>query len=815
METTGPGALILIVDDDAATRTLVATHLRRDGFEVREAASGEDALGVIEREPISLVILDMRMPGMSGTDVVRTLRDQPGTATLPIIVLTGKGDEYSLAASLGGGADDYLTKPIPLDELVARVRAHLRGVRVAAEHAVRESDERYRALVEQSADGVLVSDQTGRYVEANPAICRMLGYARDELLSMYSPSLSAHDDPLSPEDMDERLAETAAGTGLLVERRYRRRDGTSLPAEVSFSQLPDGRLQRNIRDITERLAADAERMRLASAVQQTADAIWMNDLDGIITYVNPAFTRAYGYPASEIVGRYAGILDSGLQDPSFFTEIWAAVRAGRTWTGTIVNRRRDGTTIEMESVVSAIHDTHGSLTGYVQSDRDVTHERQLEGALARDARERETIETALAQIDPEATAEEIASAACAVINGLPGVDSTMAAVLDEAEGAVLAAAGQLEPIFLPRMSLPAGRVEYLRERASRGPWYEEWRPGPGAGTWEDSITTTGLRATAYAPLRSPRGVIGVVGIGSHENATAPSLVEHMPALAAFASILGALLVPKLEDRRRQGDQRGQIHAVLEASAFAPFFQPIVDLHTGAVVGYEALSRFTDGVPPDIRFAAAARAGLGTELELATLRAAITAAAAVLSPTAYLSLNASPGLIASGALRALFAGLGRPLVLEITEHVAIVDYAALRAELVALGPTVRVAVDDAGAGYASFHHILELAPDLVKLDIGLIRGIDGDPARQALLAGMAYFAVKRRIRLVAEGIETAEELEVLRSLAIPYGQGYLLGRPRDGREPGPWPTIVTLETRPTKARRTRARRSRPMGATARD
>jgi EAL domain-containing protein (putative c-di-GMP-specific phosphodiesterase class I) len=276
-----------------------------------------------------------------------------------------------------------------------------------------------------------------------------------------------------------------------------------------------------------------------------------------------------------------------------------------------------------------------------------------------------------------------------------------------------------------------------------------------------------------------------------------------------------LLVPKLQDRRRESAQRAQIQGVLDASAFTPFFQPIVDLHTGAVVGYEALSRFTDGVPPDIRFAAAARAGSGIELELATLRAAITAAAAVLSPTAYLSLNASPELITSGALRALFASLARPLVLEITEHVAIVDYVALRAELTALGPTVRVAVDDAGAGYASFHHILELAPDLVKLDLGLIRGIDGDPARQALLAGMAYFAVKRKIRLVAEGIETREELEILRSLAIHYGQGYLLGRPQDSRGPGPWPTMITLETRPAKARRTRARRSRPMGATARD
>ncbi|MFH1475667.1 MAG: EAL domain-containing protein, partial [Chloroflexota bacterium] len=86
-----------------------------------------------------------------------------------------------------------------------------------------------------------------------------------------------------------------------------------------------------------------------------------------------------------------------------------------------------------------------------------------------------------------------------------------------------------------------------------------------------------------------------------------------------------------------------------------------------------------------------------------------------------------------------------------------------------------------------------APSFVKLDIGLIRGIDADPAGQALIAGMGYFAAKRKLRLIAEGIETAAELKALRGLAIGYGQGYLLGRPRDGRGPGPWPTKIALPT----------------------
>ena len=116
---------------------------------------------------------------------------------------------------------------------------------------------------------------------------------------------------------------------------------------------------------------------------------------------------------------------------------------------------------------------------------------------------------------------------------------------------------------------------------------------------------------------------------------------------------------------------------------------------------------------------------------------------------------------------------------------------LRASLKALGRGVRLAVDDAGAGYASLRHILELKPDFVKIDLGLVRRINGDPARQALIAGIGYFAVKSKVRLIAEGIETAAELETLQGLGVSHGQGYLFSRPQDGRGPGPWPSTISL------------------------
>ena len=90
--------------------------------------------------------------------------------------------------------------------------------------------------------------------------------------------------------------------------------------------------------------------------------------------------------------------------------------------------------------------------------------------------------------------------------------------------------------------------------------------------------------------------------------------------------------------------------------------------------------------------------------------------------------------------------------------------------------MKVSVDDAGAGFASLRHILELKPDFVKLDVALVRGIEADPARQALIVGLCHFAARTGAILIAEGIETAAEAETVRGLGVPFGQGYLLGRP---------------------------------------
>jgi EAL domain-containing protein (putative c-di-GMP-specific phosphodiesterase class I) len=176
-------------------------------------------------------------------------------------------------------------------------------------------------------------------------------------------------------------------------------------------------------------------------------------------------------------------------------------------------------------------------------------------------------------------------------------------------------------------------------------------------------------------------------------------------------------------------------------------------------------------------------GLGVELEVAALRAALTAATA-LPAMRWLNVNASPAVVLAGEpLRSLVAGYPGHLVLEVTEHAVISDYVAFREAVGGLGSDVQIAVDDAGAGFASLRHIVELRPHIVKIDRSLVAGIDADPARQALLAGLRHFADSQGCSLIAEGIETEAELATLVALDVRSGQGYLLGRPVPFPAPG--------------------------------
>jgi EAL domain-containing protein (putative c-di-GMP-specific phosphodiesterase class I)/FixJ family two-component response regulator len=243
--------------------------------------------------------------------------------------------------------------------------------------------------------------------------------------------------------------------------------------------------------------------------------------------------------------------------------------------------------------------------------------------------------------------------------------------------------------------------------------------------------------------------------------------------------LAAIRLGDQATREARDEGYRRIRQALDSDGVEVVFQPIVDLTDDTCVGYEALARFP-GEPErtaDRWFADAAELGLGQELEFLALRQAV-AAFPQLGPDRFMSVNMSPATLLSTELTSVLADTdyGR-LVIELTEHVPVEDFDAIER---AVGPYrsrgVRLAVDDTGAGYAGFRHILGLHPDVVKLDICLTRGIDIDPARRALAAALVQFSNDTGVQLIAEGVEQLSELTTLRELGIRWAQGFYLAHP---------------------------------------
>jgi EAL domain-containing protein (putative c-di-GMP-specific phosphodiesterase class I) len=232
--------------------------------------------------------------------------------------------------------------------------------------------------------------------------------------------------------------------------------------------------------------------------------------------------------------------------------------------------------------------------------------------------------------------------------------------------------------------------------------------------------------------------------------------------------------------RRAEWEAGLERVLRDPGAVEVVFQPVVDLRRGTVAGYEALARFA-GPPtagPERWLAEAEARGVADELSARVLARALDQRRG-LPPNVFLSVNVAPKDVAGPAVRATLLGAA-PLggvVIEVTEHAPIGDFAELDRLMAPFRQAGAImAVDDAGAGYAGLTHILELRPQIVKLDRSLVSGIDRDEAKRVLVETIGNATGRLDAWLLAEGIERSEELDALVAMGVPLGQGYALGHP---------------------------------------
>ncbi|HVN74852.1 MAG TPA: PAS domain S-box protein, partial [Thermoanaerobaculaceae bacterium] len=267
----------------------------------------------------------------------------------------------------------------------ARARMLPFGDRLLRATAIQDVTERKRseqlrlqqaAFMSASMDGMSVLDRDGVFLFVNDAHARVYGYDRpEEMLGKTWRILyeGAELERLANEVMPE-FGRTGRWRGEAVGRR---RDGSSFPQEVSLTMVEGGGMVCVVRDLSAEKRSEEARARLATAVDQAAEAIVITARDGTIQYVNPAFERVTGYAAAEAIGTNPRILKSGAHDAKFYRTMWETLASGEVWSGHVVNRRKDGSLYEEEAAISPIRGSAGAIVNYVAVKRDVTTEMQL------------------------------------------------------------------------------------------------------------------------------------------------------------------------------------------------------------------------------------------------------------------------------------------------------------------------------------------------------------------------------------------------------------------------------------------------------
>ena len=382
---------VLILEDRPADAELIARALRASGFDLdwKRVDRKLDYLAELESKP-DIVLADFNVPGFGALEALDVVSEQG--ADVPVIVVTGSlGDEIA-AECVKRGASDYLLKDRlsrlgpAVEKVLEQKRLRIEARR--AEQALRESDVKYRELIEQASDGIFVTDREGNYLLVNVRLCEMLGYAEGDLLRLNVADTY-------PEDERQSLAQRFAGLGevkvRVFERVMRRKDGTSFPVEVSVRFLTNGTHQGIVRDVTERKEAEEA---LAASEAGLRRAQLMAKLAQVITGPDGSF-ESWSETLPQLIGAdpvqmprstrdWLDLLHPG--DRAMFRG--KAIEAGVKATRTDVEyrlRRADGTWVHVRQVMEPIQgkpDRDGRQRWF-NTIQDVTEQKQAEEKIRR------------------------------------------------------------------------------------------------------------------------------------------------------------------------------------------------------------------------------------------------------------------------------------------------------------------------------------------------------------------------------------------------------------------------------------------------
>ena len=669
--------------------------------------------------------------------------------------------------------------------------------------SLERAESMFRGIAENSMVGVYIAHK-GRFIYVNAKMAEMFGYTRDEMVAEVPSSI------VFSEASSEEVGETGARErllgnvpGLWVERKGRRRDGTLIEVEIfgSLMSLNGDLVTIGIAlDITRRKEVEAQ-ARLAMLVHRhSSEAMVVTDPAGRLISVNPAFTKITGYQPEEVIGKRLSVLSSGRHDANFYQDMWHAIRTTGSWEGDIWNRRKNGEIYAERLTVNTSYDDDGIPRYRIGLFSDITKQKEADAFIWRQANYDHLTGLPNRQffhdrLEKEMQRSDVTGRPLALVYldlddfkelndtlGHSTGDKLLAQAAERLSSCVrstdtVARLGGDEFVFilggLTDLEVVDRICELVMERLAE----------PFLLDGEQAVISASMGITFY-PIdgESIKGLLqnadlamySAKGRGKRQMARfMPSMQVHM----AMRRELGRDLVVALREQQ-----------------FDLAYQPIIELASGRIDKVECLARWRHPkkgmISPAVFVPFAEDSGLIDEIGEWVFRKATRQVAQWrrIVPGLQASVNVSPAQFLGKAMcprewLEYLSGLdmaGTHVVVEITERLLMNADSEISRKLIAFRDAgVQVALDDFGTGYSSMSYLKRFDIDYIKIDQSFIRNLAPGSEDLVLCEAMIVMAHRLGLQVVAEGVETLAQRDLLLAAGCDFAQGYLFSRPVDG------------------------------------
>jgi diguanylate cyclase (GGDEF)-like protein/PAS domain S-box-containing protein len=693
------------------------------------------------------------------------------------------------------------------------------GERRQAEQALRASEERFRSVFENSKVGMNVLGPDYKYLKANWAFCEMTGYSEEELLARNCMEITHPDDIGQNSELYGKLF-AGESDSFHIEMRYARKSGGLLWGDLTVSAVREasGKLVYAIaviQDITDRKRAE-EDLRLAATVyQNSSEAMMVADAGNRIIAVNSAFTQTTGYAAEEVIGKGPHILSSGRHDKAYYQRMWHALNTTGRWQGEIWNRRKSGEIYPEMLTINTIHNQDASVRQRVALFSDITEKKKSDEKIWQQANydpltslpnrrmfrdrleqelkksHRSSLRLALFFIDLDRF-KEINDTLGHDVGDMLLVEASHRVVECVREADTVARLGGDEFTVILAEIDDVGIVERVARNillALSGSFMLEG---------EEVFISASIGITLY-----PGDATAIEAL--LKNADQAMYVSKSQGRNCYSYFTPSLQEAAQSRMRLTKDLRG----ALADGQFRVYYQPIVELSTGRIHKAEALTRWQHPerglVSPAEFVPLAEETGLIVEIgdwvfkesarqvkrlrklhdndfqiSVNMSRQAEFQISVNMSPVQFRSRR-SPYKTWSAYLRELDLP-GRSIAIEITEGLLLDADPSVTGKLLEFRDAgIQVAVDDFGTGYSSLSYLKKFNIDYLKIDQSFTRNLAAGSSDMAISEAIIVMAHKLGMKVIAEGVETAEQRDLLLAAGCDYGQGYLFSRPSGAEE----------------------------------